>query len=87
MSQYHLKSIFEEISELTFNSKLPLTKLKHSVIEFVNSKKINEKDKNTIIRNINNSPSIVRLQTYVCNSLLQYEGLGMNQMKPFKNDE
>jgi hypothetical protein len=87
MNNYPIKSIFEEISEMVFKSKLPLTELKQKTIEFVDSKGINDKDKKTIIQNINNSNSMLRFQTYICNSLLQYEGLGMNQIRATKNDD
>jgi len=57
-----------------------LGEAKRFVISFVNSKDINEQDKINILREVNNTQSLVRFQTYICNSLLKYEGMGMNQI-------
>lgn len=75
---HQIKSVFEEISTYVFTSTDTLTEQKRYVINFIESKRINDKDKKVIIRNVNDARSTVRLQTYICNSLLQYEGLGMN---------
>jgi len=49
------------------------------IVDFVNEKKINEKDKQSIIENTRSAKSLQRLQTYLCNALLKYEGMGVNQ--------
>ena len=78
-SNPHLKSIFEQISEQVFQMK-NLEQAKEFVIKFVEGKDINEKDKLSILNEVKNVPSLVRFQTYLCNSLLKYEGMGINQI-------
>jgi hypothetical protein len=73
-----IKSIFEQISEKVFTMR-NLGEAQKFIVDFVNEKKINEKDKQSIITNTLNAKSIQRLQTYLCNSLLKYEGMGVNQ--------
>jgi hypothetical protein len=73
-----IKSIFEQISEKVFAMR-NLGEAQQFIVDFVNEKKINEKDKQSIITNTLNAKSIQRLQTYLCNSLLKYEGMGVNQ--------
>jgi hypothetical protein len=73
-----IKSIFEQISEKVFTMR-NLGEAQQFIVDFVNEKKINEKDKQSIITNTLNAKSIQRLQTYLCNSLLKYEGMGVNQ--------
>jgi hypothetical protein len=74
-----IKSIFEQISERVFTMR-SLGEAQKFVIDFVNEKKINDKDKQSIILNTMNAKSLQRLQSYLCNSLLKYEGMGVNQM-------
>jgi hypothetical protein len=72
-----IKSIFEQISEKVFTAKT-LGEAQRIVKEFVESKDINEKDKELILKETLNAKSLARFQTYICNSLLKYEGMGMN---------
>ena len=74
-----IKSIFEQISSKVF-LMTNLAEAKTFVTEFVNSKDINEHDKFYILQEVNNAKSLVRFQTYICNALLKYEGMGMNQI-------
>jgi hypothetical protein len=48
------------------------------ISEFVNGKDINEIDKKLILNNIRDIKNISKLQTYICNSLLKYEGMSIN---------
>lgn len=80
MSKIQLHSIFEEISTVIFTSKEGLNEQKQFVLNFVENSKINDKDKKLIIHNVQSIKSIIKLQTYICNSLLQYEGYGLNQL-------
>jgi hypothetical protein len=57
-----------------------LAEAKTFVTEFVNSKDINEHDKFYILQEVNNAKSLVKFQAYICNALLKYEGMGMNQI-------
>lgn len=75
----HLKSIFEQISEKLFAMK-SLDEAKVFVVKFVEEKNINEKDKQSILHEVQNAKSLVRFQNYICNALLKFEGLGVNQI-------
>ena len=78
MSKVQIKSIFEQIASEVFNMK-DVNKAKQFVTDFVNDKKIKDEDKTVIINNVNNCNSISRIQTYICNSLLRYEGMSLNK--------
>jgi hypothetical protein len=75
-----IKSIFEQIAEQVFKMT-DATKAKTFITEFVTEKGINDDDKRTILNNIENLKSIAQIQRYICNSLLQYEGLGVGVRK------
>jgi hypothetical protein len=78
--KYPIKSIFEQISEQVFKmTQLP--EVKKFILEFVKKKNINEKDKDAIIKAVNEAKTLAAFQRYICNSLLKYEGLGINQMQ------
>ena len=79
MSKVQIKSIFEQISEIVFNTA-DLTIARQQTIEFVQSKNINDKDKQSILKAINECKTIQRFQMYIANALLKYEGLGMDRM-------
>ena len=57
-----------------------LAEAKEFTINFVNDKSINEKDKQLIVNAVNEAKSMTAFQRYLCNSLLKYEGMGVNQM-------
>ena len=71
-----IKSIFEQISEVAFNTA-DLRVVKEYTVDFVTSKNINSRDKESILKAIGECKTIVRFQTYIANSLLKYEGLGV----------
>lgn len=73
-----IKSILEEISENVFSAKT-LQNGKDIIINFINQKNIDSIDKNTILKNVNECKTLIRLQTYICNSLLAFEGMGSTQ--------
>ena len=73
-----IKSIFEQISTKVF-TMTNLSQAKAYVTEFVNSKNINEEDKRSILKAVDESKTLVRFQTYICNSLLKYEGMSVNR--------
>jgi hypothetical protein len=77
--KHQIKSIFEQISERVFVMR-DLNEAKKFVTEFVEGKDINEIDKKNILREVNNARTLARFQTYICNSLLKYEGMGMNKL-------
>ena len=79
-----IKSIFEQISSQVF-AMTNLNEAKSYVIEFVSNKSIKEEDKKSILAAVNEAKSLTRFQTYICNSLLKYEGMGMNQLEKKKD--
>jgi GTPase SAR1 family protein len=78
MSKVQIKSIFEQIAEKIFTMQ-DKDVAKQFIIEFVNSKGINEHDKKTIINNVESCKNMLKIQSYICNSLLKYEGMSVNQ--------
>ena len=79
MSNMQIRSIFEQISEIAFNTA-DLNFAKQNTIEFVQSKNINDKDKQSILKAIDECKTITKFQMYIANALLKYEGLGADRM-------
>ena len=77
--KHQIKSIFEQISTTVFEMT-DVQKAKTYITEFVSGKGINDNDKTKILKDISNIPSIIKLQQYVCNSLLKYEGMGVGEI-------
>jgi len=73
-----IKSIFEQISQKVFSMN-NANDIKTYVTEFVNSKQIEDRDKQGIIKNINECKNVVAMHRYICNSLLKFEGLSVNR--------
>lgn len=71
-----IKSIFQEISETVFQMK-NLDEAKNYIINFVSQRSINDKDKLSILKAVSESKSLFKLQNYLCNSLLKYEGMSL----------
>jgi len=85
MSKFPIKSIFEQIASHLFNiSDLKLAQ--DFIIEFIQTKDIKETDKKLIIQKTKDQKNIVGLYRYVSNSLLKYEGLGI-EVKPIDKKE
>jgi ferredoxin len=78
MSKVQIKSIFEQIAFEVFSIR-DVNQAKQFITEFVSNKNIKDEDKKVIIDNVNNCKSISRIQTYICNSLLRYEGMSLNK--------
>jgi F0F1-type ATP synthase delta subunit len=74
-----IKSVLEQIAATVF-TMTNVTDAKNYINEFINSKDINDKDKASIIKAVAEIKSLIKLQTYLCNALLKYEGMGMNQI-------
>lgn len=74
----NIKSIFEEISQEVFKMN-SINDIQTYVTEFVNNKNIDPKDKQSILTNIMNCQNVKRAQSYICNSLLRFEGLSVNK--------
>jgi F0F1-type ATP synthase delta subunit len=78
-----IKSVLEQIAATVF-TMTNVTDAKNYINEFINSKDINDKDKASIIKAVAEIKSLIKLQTYLCNALLKYEGMGMNQVNKAK---
>jgi hypothetical protein len=78
MSKVQIKSIFEQIAFEVFSIK-DVNQAKQFITEFVSNKNIKDEDKKVIIDNVNACKSISRIQSYICNSLLRYEGMSVNK--------
>lgn len=77
MKNVKIKSVFEQIAAEVFTMR-DVNKAKVFINEFITSKGINGIDKNIIVNNVNKCSNINAIQRYVCNSLLQYEGMGLS---------
>jgi phage FluMu gp28-like protein len=75
-AKVQIKSIFEQIAEKVFTMN-NLNEIKSFVTEFVEGKNINSIDKNTILMNVDKCKNVQAVQRYICNSLLQYEGMSV----------
>jgi hypothetical protein len=76
-AKVQIKSVFEQIAGKVF-TMTNVNTTKEYIIEFITSKGIDGTDKQVIINNVNKCTNINQLQRYVCNSLLMYEGMGVN---------
>ena len=76
-TKVNIKSVFEQIAEQVFQMT-NLNEAKAFTTEFINGKNIKEEDKKTILRQLDDIKTIVKFQTYICNSLLKYEGMSVN---------
>jgi len=77
MKKVQIKSVFEQIAQQVFTMK-DVNTAKLFITEFITSKGINGVDKNIIVNNVTKCSNINQIQRYVCNSLLQYEGMGVS---------
>jgi F0F1-type ATP synthase delta subunit len=75
----YLKSIFEQISQEVFVMK-DVNVAKKYITDFVNDKNINDTDKNSIVKAIAEIKNINGIYKYICNALLKYEGMGMDNI-------
>ena len=71
-----IHSTLEQISASIFQCK-NVEEGKQELIEYIQGKGIKEMDKKKMIWDISQIKSVYKLQYYVCNSLLKYEGLSV----------
>jgi hypothetical protein len=76
-AKVQIKSVFEQIAQQVFTMK-DVNQAKVYITEFITSKGINGVDKNIIVNNVTKCSNINQIQRYVCNSLLQYEGMSVS---------
>lgn len=75
-----IKSVLEPICSKVFEAR-SIDEAKQIIIDHLNDKSINEEDKNTILTNVSEIKTLTKLHYYICNSLLTYEGMGLNQLE------
>lgn len=80
-----IKSIFEQISQDVFKMN-NINDIKTYVVNFVNTKQIEDRDKQGIIKNINECRNVMAAHRYICNALLKFEGLSVNDYKTEKTE-
>lgn len=73
-----IKSILEQISQNVFAMN-NINDIKQHVITFVGDKGIDDNDKQSIIKNINECKNAAAAHRYICNALLKFEGLSVNK--------
>lgn len=79
-----IRSILNKITENVFTSK-NFVKTKEDVLLLLEECRV--KDKDRMILDISRCKSLFALQKYCANSLLKYEGLGMNQLSHKKSKQ
>jgi len=77
MKNFKIKSVFEQISTEVFKMS-NVNEAKLFINEFITNKGINGVDKQVIVNNVSKCTNISAIQRYVCNSLLQYEGMSVS---------
>jgi hypothetical protein len=71
----YITSILEKITEKVFTAKC-YEDAKQSFIDCVNNSNVKDKDK--MLKEINNLKTLYSIQKYTANALLKYEGLGVS---------
>lgn len=82
-----IKSTLEKIVSEVF-VEADFTTAKNIAVDHL--KTTNVKDKNKMIYEINNARNMQALHRYLCNALLKYEGLGINNKRedaPLPNED
>jgi len=74
----NLTSTLTHIAEQVFTAKT-CDEAKKIALDFLNESKINEEDRKKMISEIETKKDLVKLQIYVANALLKFEGLSINQ--------
>jgi hypothetical protein len=81
-SNTQIKSVLEAISTAVFTTKWnSLEEAKQYVINAMEGKSISLNDYLAINKAVKEAPTMVKLQQYLCNSLLKYEGMGVGAKK------
>ena len=74
----NFNSILNRITEKVFCAD-NLANAKIVFINEITNSKIDNIVKNKMLNEINNIKSLVKLQSYLCNALLRFEGLSINK--------
>jgi len=73
----NLTSTLTQIAEQVFIAK-NCDEAKKIALDFLNESKINEEDRKKMISEIETKKDLVKLQIYIANALLKFEGLSLN---------
>ena len=71
-----LTSTLDKIAEQVFEAKT-FADAKQIVTDYLNESKIKESDRLKMINEVNNMKHLHKIQLYIANALLKYEGLGV----------
>jgi hypothetical protein len=72
-----LESTLTKIAEQVF-SATSVEQAKTIALDFLSESKINEADRKKMIAEIETKKDLVKLQIYIANALLKFEGLSLN---------
>ena len=73
----NLTSTLTQIAEQVFTAKT-CDEAKKIALDFLSESKINEEDRKKMISEIEQKKDLVKLQIYIANALLKFEGLSLN---------
>lgn len=74
----NIQSTLIKIAEQVFTAK-SCDEAKKIALNFLNKSKINEEDRKKMISEIETKKDLVKLQIYIANALLKFEGLSVNK--------
>jgi len=72
-----LESTLTNIAEQVFSST-SIEQAKTIALDFLSESKINKEDRKKMIEEIETKKDLVKLQMYIANALLKFEGLSLN---------
>ena len=76
-----IESTLAKIANVVFETK-DFKLAQQTALEHLEDSTIKESDRLKMIQEITNTTSLQRLQIYIANSLLKYEGLSLSKPKP-----
>ena len=77
-TNYNFKSVLEQIINDVY-TMTDVNEAKNFIENFLEEKKINDVTKNQMLQNISEIKSMLKLQFYMTNSLLRFEGMSVNK--------
>jgi hypothetical protein len=77
-TNYNFKSVLEQIINNVYEMK-DVNEAKNYITNFLEEKKIDEVTKKQMLQNLSEIKSMFKLQYYMTNSLLRFEGMSVNK--------
>ena len=77
-TNYNFKSVLEQIINDVYKMT-DVNEAKNFIENFLEEKKINDVTKKQMLQNISEIKSMLKLQFYITNSLLRFEGMSVNK--------